>query len=132
MIVSGALAQDQTGAAFGTNPLPERCQAGMAGHQMPDLSDMMQIPPGMGDHGRAMMEGMMKTQLAMMQGLLAFACAMIMHHRAAIEMAKVELEQGNDDTVKRMAQTRLTISPTGSMIRVNSPSRTQSAKAERA
>lgn len=72
----------------------------MAGHQMPDLSDMMQMPPGMGDHGRAMMEGMMKTQSGLMQGLMAedpdiaFACAMIMHHRAAIEMAKVELEHG--------------------------------------
>jgi uncharacterized protein (DUF305 family) len=57
-----------------------------------------------------MMQGMMVTSDQMMQGIMAddvdvaFACGMIPHHQAAINMAKVELEHGDDQAMKDMAQ----------------------------
>jgi uncharacterized protein (DUF305 family) len=56
------------------------------------------------------MQGMMATQQPMMQGMMAedpdvaFACAMIPHHQAAIHMAEVELKQGDAGPMKEMAQ----------------------------
>ena len=35
---------------------------------------------------------------------VAFACGMIPHHQAAITMAEVELQYGDDDQMKEMAQ----------------------------
>ena len=94
--------QGMTGAAT----MPEACQA----KAKPAGSDMAPSTAGMGEHQDAMMQGMMATSDQMMQGIMAddpdvaFACGMIPHHQAAINMAEVELEYGDDQTMKDMAQ----------------------------
>jgi uncharacterized protein (DUF305 family) len=88
---------------------------------MPDVCMQAAAPTGhdmggdsmasMGEHQKAMMDGMMATGDQMMQGVMAndpdvaFACGMIPHHQAAINMAQAELEYGDDDKMKVMAQT---------------------------
>jgi uncharacterized protein (DUF305 family) len=46
-----------------------------------------------------MMRGMMAEDAD-----VAFACAMIPHHQGAINMAQVELEHGDDDEMKQLAE----------------------------
>ena len=99
-------AQAQEAGVAGAATLPEACQAeaAPAGHDMaPPTADI-------GEAQAAMMQGMMVTSDQMMQGIMAddvdvaFACGMIPHHQAAINMAKVELEHGDDQAMKEMAQ----------------------------
>jgi len=99
-------AQAQDAPMPGAATIPEVClaEAAPAGHDMaPPMEDM-------GEHQAAMMEGMMVTSDQMMQGVMqddpdvAFACGMIPHHQAAINMAQVELEYGDDQKMKDMAQ----------------------------
>lgn len=107
-----SLLAQQSGHMAEPSKLPDQCLEALP-ENMPDMHQMMmqmpQMPP-MGDANRAMMEGMMKTQPGMMQGMMAenpdvaFVCGMIMHHQGAIEMAKAELENGKDETIKQMAQ----------------------------
>ncbi len=47
----------------------------------------------------SMMQGMMRQDADM-----AFACSMLAHHQGAIAMARVELEHGKDEEMKKMAQ----------------------------
>jgi uncharacterized protein (DUF305 family) len=106
-----ALAQDTSMQGHGgaAMELPQACQTGEA-PSMPGMDSMQTMMGSMGDHQRAMMEGMMETQTPMMQGMMAgdpdvaFACAMIPHHQAAINMAEVELQHGDSDEMKEMAQ----------------------------
>ena len=64
----------------------------------------------MEEHQRANMQGMMEMDPAMMKGMMAddpdvaFACGMIAHHFGAIAMSKVELQYGDDQWAKEMAQ----------------------------
>ena len=64
----------------------------------------------MPEHVQENMRKMMITMPAMHQGMLnedadvAFACGMIAHHQGAIDMARVELLYGQDETMKRLAQ----------------------------
>lgn len=73
---------------------------GMGGMDMDDMTDAQ----------RANMEKMMATMPAMHQGMMnedpniAFACGMIAHHTAAINMAEVELEFGKDEFLRDRAQ----------------------------
>lgn len=59
----------------------------------------------------ANMERMMETMPAMHQGMMnedpdiAFACGMIAHHQGAIDMAEVQLEDGEDEGLRELAQT---------------------------
>jgi uncharacterized protein (DUF305 family) len=56
-----------------------------------------------------MTQGMLATTDQMMQGVMAddpdvaFACGMIPHHQAAINMAEAELKFGDDPDMKAMA-----------------------------
>lgn len=87
--------------------MPKACMTStsMSGHDM--------APPdaNLSGHQAAMIEGMMATSDQMMKGVMAkdpdvaFACGMIPHHQAAINMAKAELEYGDDNQMKEMAQT---------------------------
>jgi uncharacterized protein (DUF305 family) len=57
------------------------------------------------------MAGMEQMNADMMAGGMAsdidvaFACAMIPHHRGAIAMAKAELEHGDDEWTRSLAET---------------------------
>lgn len=116
-IAASAAALALAGAAFAQDSstqaqeiqLPEACQTGAA----PGMAGMEGMQPsmeGMGEIHQAYMQGMMATQDEMMQGVMAedpdvgFACGMMAHHQAAINMARVELENGGDEKIKSMAQ----------------------------
>ena len=59
-------------------------------------SDLM---AGMDENNRLMMQAGMVEDLD-----VAFVCAMIPHHQSAINMAKAELEHGDNAWAKEMAQ----------------------------
>jgi uncharacterized protein (DUF305 family) len=58
----------------------------------------------------ALMEGMDEMNQQMMMGMMAedvdvaFVCGMIPHHQSAVNMAKAELEHGDNEDAKAMAQ----------------------------
>ena len=62
------------------------------------------------DHVRQNMQRMLMTMPAMRQGMMqqdpdiAFACGMIAHHQAAIDMAQVVLDHGQDAEMRRLAE----------------------------
>lgn len=88
------------------SPLPEICLS--AGDMGGDMSMDMQ-----GDMDQAhmdLMAGMDETNKQMMSAMMvedidvAFVCSMIPHHQGAINMAKAELEHGDNQWAKDMAQ----------------------------
>ena len=106
-----AVAQDaMPGHDMAAMDLPEACQTGAPPPEMGSMASMQAAMESMGDHQKASMQGMMETHDPMMQGMMAedpdvaFACSMIPHHQGAIRMAEVELQYGDDDQMKQMAQ----------------------------
>ena len=106
-----APAQDAAMQGHGTAAtMPDACMKGAApaGHDM--RGGATGSVGSMGKHQSAMMEGMMVTSDQMMQGVMAddpdvaFACGMIPHHQAAINMAQIELKYGDNPAMKDMAQ----------------------------
>lgn len=122
-----ALAQD---AEF---QLPEQCTAasatsgmdrsamghgGMRGNQAGGMGSAMMQMMGMGsvdlesmpEHVQENMRRMMISMPAMHEGMMiedadvAFACAMIVHHQGAIDMAEVLLEHGDDPQMRALAE----------------------------
>ena len=96
----------QEAATKGTAVMPDACPAG------PSVGHDMAPPAGdLSGHQAALMQGMVVTIGQMMQGIMAddadvaFACGMIPHHQAAINMAEAELEYGDDSEMKEMART---------------------------
>jgi uncharacterized protein (DUF305 family) len=92
-------------AAMGAD-LPEICKTaeGKAGEMTMDMShDMDQahadLMAGMDVTNKQMMDGMMVEDID-----VAFVCGMIPHHQGAINMAKAELEHGDNQWAKDMAQ----------------------------
>ena len=89
--------------------LPQACQTAEA-PAMPGMEDMTSAMKNMNETQQAFMRGMMEAHGPMMQGMMAedpdvaFACGMIPHHQAAISMAEVELQRGDNDQMKQMAQ----------------------------
>jgi uncharacterized protein (DUF305 family) len=88
--------------------LPEACKSSGA---MPDSMAMeTQMPEGMNDAQKAMGAGMAKMKADMAVGMMAedadiaFVCSMIPHHQGAIDMARAELEHGDDPWAKEMAE----------------------------
>ena len=75
--------------------------------QQPAPSQSM---PGMNSAHKAMMEGMQKMNQDMVTVPATgdpdkdFVAMMIPHHQGAIDMAKVELAQGKDLTIRKMAR----------------------------
>jgi uncharacterized protein (DUF305 family) len=98
-----ASAQDMP---MGTTELPDICKAGTS-H---DMGSMKMDMTGMDQAHQDLAMGMDETNAQMMQGMMAsdidvaFVCGMIPHHQAAINMAKAELEHGDSDWAKEMAQ----------------------------
>ena len=62
------------------------------------------------DYQQASLEAMMSMNQQMMQGMMkddadaSFVCGLIAHHLGAIDMAKVELEHGDNEEAKATAQ----------------------------
>ena len=90
--------------------MPKACQTGKA-PAMPGMMESMQSAmSGMDQAHQDFMQGMMATHEPMMEGVMAedpdiaFACGMIPHHQAAINMAKAELQHGDNDWAKQKAQ----------------------------
>lgn len=85
--------------------LPEICKSGGEAPMMP-----MAMDPDMDQAHADMMAGMDAMNRDMMTGAkaedidVAFVCGMIPHHQGAISMAKAELEHGDDEWAKTMAQ----------------------------
>jgi uncharacterized protein (DUF305 family) len=94
--------------------LPDACQqatqgASAASGQMPEPAQA-----NAGDQSGGAMQGLMHAIDAMHAPMVqavsaqdadvAFTCAMIVHHQGAIAMANVELDQGKDKEVKKMAR----------------------------
>jgi uncharacterized protein (DUF305 family) len=120
LILSPALAQENNGhsgnmaMAGGKSTLPAACEeaAGqMAGMDMSQMmSGMQNMMANMDEVQKANMDAMMKMHDPMMRAMmikdpdLAFNCGMIAHHQGAIAMAQVELQMGNDEESKKMAQ----------------------------
>jgi uncharacterized protein (DUF305 family) len=77
---------------------------------MPAMENMQSMMEGMGEAQQMMMQGMIETEGPMMQGMMAedpdvaFACAMIPHHQGAILMAEAELQHGDSQDMKQMAE----------------------------
>ena len=103
-LVSTSTAQDM---AMTSVELPDICKTGMQ-HGMGTM--MMDMMNGMDQAHQDMAMGMDETNAQMMQGMMAedidvaFVCAMIPHHQAAINMAKAEVRHGDSDWAKEMAQ----------------------------
>lgn len=99
-VLSGACTDERKGCHCKASTLPEK----------PDMAKMHSMMESMSGHQKAFMEGMMAMHDPMMQGVMAadpdiaFLCGMIPHHQGAINMAKVELEQGDSAEAKEMAQ----------------------------
>jgi uncharacterized protein (DUF305 family) len=92
-------------AAMGAD-LPEICKTaeGRAGDMTMGMSHDMDrahadLMAGMDVTNKQMMDGMMVEDID-----VAFVCGMIPHHQGAINMAKAELEHGDNQWAKDMAQ----------------------------
>lgn len=86
--------------------LPDICKSaeGMAGDMPMDMTHEMDqahtdMMAGMDVTNKQMMDGMMVEDID-----VAFVCGMIPHHQGAINMAKAELEHGDNQWAKDMAQ----------------------------
>jgi uncharacterized protein (DUF305 family) len=90
--------------------VPRACRSAQAGN-MPGMMGMGGMQQGnMMRHQQGMMRGMERTMGPMFRGMMAqdpdiaFACAMIPHHQGAIDMAQVQLQEGKDEELRKMAQ----------------------------
>lgn len=85
--------------------LPDICKSGGEAPMMP-----MAMDPDMDQAHADMMAGMDAMNRDMMTGAMAedidvaFVCGMIPHHRGAIDMARAELEHGDNEWARQMAQ----------------------------
>ena len=83
---------------------------GMSGHDMGGMmDDMGAMMENMPEHMQAMMgamDGMMQDMAMKSSGDVDadFLLMMIPHHQSAVDMARVELEQGDDEETRAMAQ----------------------------
>lgn len=104
----GGQAMAQEHHMMDESALPAACKTGdaMADSMMPKMT----MPEGMDEAHMALGAGMDKMNSDMAMGMLpadidvAFVCSMIPHHQGAIDMAKAELEHGDDPWAKEMAQ----------------------------
>jgi uncharacterized protein (DUF305 family) len=97
---------DMSGMAPGQMQLPDICMTG-GDHPMEEMS---MKPEQMDEAHMALMEGMDEMNRQMMMGMMAedvdvaFICGMIPHHQSAVNMAKAELDHGDNEDARAMAQ----------------------------
>lgn len=100
-----AVAQDHSGHGATPIDLPPICLTGATPHEMPSMTMPMPSPAhedlmaGMDLRNAEMMAGGTATDID-----VAFVCAMIPHHRGAIDMAKAELAHGDDPFARGLAE----------------------------
>ncbi|MBP1806222.1 DUF305 domain-containing protein [Rubellimicrobium aerolatum] len=117
LILAGgaALAQDDAAGQASEDAAEAGATEMMDGHGH-DMGAMGDDMAGM-DHGMMMdetaMSGLMAPMVAMMHGMpmestgdvdADFLMMMIPHHQSAVEMARIALEQGDDEATRAMAQ----------------------------
>lgn len=90
---------------------PRACAANAAvADPMKDMKMGMEAPEGTDKAHTDLGAGMGRMNSDMEVGMMvedidvAFVCSMIAHHRGAIDMARAELEHGDDPWAKEMAQ----------------------------
>jgi uncharacterized protein (DUF305 family) len=94
--------------ALAAEPLPAICTSG--GHSMMDMGGGMEMHMPLDEAHAALMAGMDEMNAQMDQGMLAadidvaFICGMIPHHQGAIDMAKAELQYGDDLWARELAE----------------------------
>jgi len=87
--------------------LPDICKTAPMQMQQPMAMDMSGT---MDDAHKALMAGMETMDKDMDQGMqakdidVAFICGMLPHHQGAIDMARAELQYGDDPWAKQLAQ----------------------------
>lgn len=107
MIGSTSMAEEPHAGHGVEGSFPKACRS--------DLAPMAEMgahdaTPMTEPHQADAMQGMARMDRDMMQGMMkddpdvAFVCGMIAHHQGAIDMARVELEHGDDPWAKAMAQ----------------------------
>jgi uncharacterized protein (DUF305 family) len=105
--IQAAYAQDSHFGHDASDTFPEVCRSAAA---TPPAAHSEAEMAAMQEHQRAAMAGMMKMDRDMSEGMMqddadvAFICGMIAHHHGAIDMARVELQYGNDAWAKQMAE----------------------------
>ncbi len=116
LLISAGPALAQDNAAVTDINTPEACKSAMGGQAMMGNPDQMQammeqhMGANAGEANKDLMRAMAAMNPSMMQGMMlqdadmAFACSMLAHHQGAIAMARVELEHGKDEEMKKMAQ----------------------------
>jgi uncharacterized protein (DUF305 family) len=109
LTLAAALLLSTASAAIAADPLPAVCGSP---HAMMDMGGG-EMPMAMGpddEAHRALMAGMADMNAQMAQGAtaadidVAFICSMIPHHQGAIDMAKAELQYGDDPWARELAQ----------------------------
>lgn len=102
-----SMSADSSEMTSGQIQLPEICRA--AGEQ-PSGDMSMGMQHEMDEAHTALMDGMDEMNQMMMTGMMAedidvaFVCGMIPHHQSAVNMAKAELQYGDDEWAKQLAQ----------------------------
>lgn len=97
---------DMSGMTSGQIELPDIC---MTGGEHP-MEEMSMGTAQMDEAHMALMEGMDEMNQLMMMGMMAedvdvaFICGMIPHHQSAVNMAKAELDHGDNENARAMAQ----------------------------
>ncbi len=107
-ITGVAVGQDHSGHAMAMPDLPAICLANAGAADAMAMAPMAAMPGGPAHQD--LMSGMDKMNADMMAGAtaadldVAFVCSMIPHHRGAIDMARAELEHGDDAWARSLAE----------------------------
>lgn len=114
-VAAAVPAQAQQGSSDGE--LPTECRrsaedmmSGMDAMMNRNAESMRGMMERMSAHQRELQRSMMGMDRPMMMGAMAkdpdvaWICAMIPHHRGAIEMARVGLRMGDDAEAKKLAE----------------------------
>jgi uncharacterized protein (DUF305 family) len=125
IVIAASLVLTSSGASFaqdakaghdmaaigpGASMLPEICITDAGKAAAAAMPPMTTGHADMTEAQMAMMNGMDETNKDMMIGTMAddidvaFVCGMIPHHMGAINMAKAELQYGDNDWAKQLAQ----------------------------